>query len=89
MLSSIVIIIMFFLILFFLKDLEKEKNRNQGKTSKGESREGGSSAYLRKILKNKCYLGIIVVAFINGFVGISGMFIIPEYISRITSIRNM
>lgn len=89
MLSSIVIIIMFFLILFFLKDLEKEKDRNEEKQEKVKIEKGEGSAYLRKILKNKCYLGIIVVAFINGFVGISGMFIIPEYVSRITSIQNM
>lgn len=89
MLSAIVIILMFFLILFFLKDLKVEENENEEKIEKVNPTKGETIAYFKKLIKHKCYFGILVVAFINGFVGVSAMFVIPEYVTRLTSVRNM
>lgn len=86
-LATIAILIMFFLILFFLKDLKKDGNEEKNIKNSVSAKE--SFAYIKKLFKNRSYVAVIVIAFINGFVGISGMFIIPEYINKLTSPENM
>ncbi|MGL5616694.1 MAG: MFS transporter [Sarcina sp.] len=86
-LATITIIILFFLILFFLKDIGKDKNEE--KEVKIHPTKKESFHYVKLLMKNKCYFGVIVVAFINGFVGISGFFVIPEFANKIIGSQNM
>ncbi|MGL4990663.1 MAG: MFS transporter [Sarcina sp.] len=86
-LASISIIIMFFIILFFLKNINENKNEEVVKAVPPSKKE--SFEYIKRLLKHKCYFAIVIVAFINGFVGVAGMFIIPEYCKAVTGSANM
>ncbi|MGL5764336.1 MAG: MFS transporter [Sarcina sp.] len=83
-LALIAITIMFLLIAIFLKDIRKEEDKKIETPKLSESFK-----YMKRLIKNKSYLAIITVAFINGFVGISGMFVIPEYCKTLVGTKNM
>lgn len=86
-LALVAIVIMFLVIAVFLKDIRKEDSNEKKVVEKKSLKD--SVDYMKKLLKNRSYAAVIVVAFINGFVGISGMFIIPEYCKELIGTKHM
>ncbi len=86
--ATVLVMIVFFLILFFLKD---DKDKNQVKLSKEEQaiKSKETSAYTISLLKNWKFIGFCFVGFIALFVYMSTFIIIPEYATKLVGEVNL
>lgn len=80
---AVLIFLVWLIILFFLRDTQSlnSSNEAQKKVSTKKSME--------KLLKNKVFLGINVVGFINNFIMVSVFYAVPIYLEKITGIDGM
>lgn len=81
--STILVIIVFFLVLIFLKEDKDKKIVRTKKDVKGES----ALSYLKKLFSQKEFISYMIIAFVGNYIGLASFFIIPEYL-RVTLGQN-
>lgn len=82
-LSTITVVIMFILVWIFLKDI-KQQDVNKKQPTKKET-----VAYIKRLLKDRTFFGINLISFLNGFVGVGALFIIPEFVDKLIGPKAM
>ncbi|WP_066875138.1 MFS transporter [Clostridium mediterraneense] len=76
--STILVSIVFLSVLVFLKSDESQKIEKKKESVKTES----TKAYLKALIANKSFIGLILLAFVTPFIGMSGFFIIPNHLDK-------
>lgn len=83
--SVVVVVLIWFLAFFFLKsDKEEIKQRNLNNRNR-QSSKAETKIYLKSIMKDKLFIGILVMSFFYALIAFTGYyFIIPQYLDKIT-----
>ncbi|MGL4989896.1 MAG: MFS transporter [Sarcina sp.] len=83
LLSTIIVVIVFLFVLFFIKE-------DKTKTNDIEKRKSESSLkYLKNMFKNKNFRNLTIIAFVTNYVGIAAFFIIPQYVEKSIGLDSM
>ncbi|MGL5414306.1 MAG: MFS transporter [Clostridium sp.] len=81
--SAIIVIMVFFFVLFFVKEVKIKREKIE------KVKVEGKKEYLKKIFKRKSFLSYITVAFTTNYIGIAAFFVIPEYLKMIMGLDSM
>lgn len=74
LISTIIVLIVFLFVLFFIKET------NQHKSVIKKEKSNGGLLYLKTMFKQKSFTLLVLIAFAANYIGIAAFFIIPEYL---------